>query len=119
MVKKKTGGKLAGEQRYFVGPLDEHSYRPSSEAAYEVQILNEDGQADKCAYIGRDSSTVIALIDFTPEGPKALAVEGHGVPLPVIEAARRQEGFGEYVDERGEIMRPSFFPPSVGTKESG
>jgi hypothetical protein len=97
--------------RFFVGQLDEKSYRPSAQAEFEVQILGPEGTAERCAYIGRDSNQVIALVDFTT-GPKLLSVEGHGIPAAVIEAARqRRGGHGEYVNELGEVVQPSFLPP--------
>lgn len=91
---------------YFIGRLDEHSYRPMPEATFEVQILGSDGQTQRCAYIGRDSNDVIALIDVL-DG--RLPVVGHGIPAAVIEAARScARGSGEYVDESGTIIQPSF-----------
>ena len=52
----------SGEQRYLVARLDDLDYRPSPDAEFEVQILNADGEGEICAYIGRDSNEVIALI---------------------------------------------------------
>ena len=101
--------------RYFVRELDDQSYRPIPEAAFEVQIPGNDGPADRCAYMGRESDAAIALVEFTPEGPRLVPLENHGIPVPVIKAARkRREGFGEYVNEKGEVIRPSFLPPADG-----
>lgn len=99
-------------RRYFVGQLDENSYRPTPEAEFEIQIHGDEGGAEQCAYIGRDSNAVIAFIEFTSQGPKSLPADEHQIPLAVIEAARqRRVGLGEYVNEKGERVRPSFLMP--------
>src|SRR5215510_10272740 len=93
-------------QRYFVRRLDPRSFRPSPDAEFEVQVLSQEGPAESCAYVARDSNSVIALIHAI-KGP--LPVEEHQIPEAVIEAARqRQGGSGEYVDECGSVVRPSF-----------
>lgn len=100
------------KHRYFVRQLDEHSYRPTREVEFEIQIQGDESAAEKCAYVGRDSNVVVAFVEFTAQGPKSLPLDEHGIPLPVIEAARqRRQGFGEYVNEEGEIVRPSFLKP--------
>jgi hypothetical protein len=93
--------------RFFVAKLDEQSYRPLLDAEYEVQIIGDDGQTQQCAYIGASSNDVIALVDVHNG---RLPVVNHGIPTAVIEAARRRvSGSGEYVDEHGEVVEPSFF----------
>jgi hypothetical protein len=99
------------EQRYFVGKIDSLDYRPSPDAEFEIQILNGNGEGEISAYVGRDSNEIIALIHAS-KGP--LPPYAHSIPLPVIEAARqRRAGFGEYVNAKGEIIRPSFLPPTA------
>jgi hypothetical protein len=100
---------LRPREKYFVFQLDEDSYRPSPEAEYAIQFEDR----DICAYVGRDSNRVIALIQATASGPKSLPVDEHSIPEAVIEIARQQRiGFGEYVSETGQIVAPSFLPPS-------
>ena len=101
---------LEPRERYFIRRLDDDSYRPVPEAEFE--IVFEDDDLDICAYVDGGSRAIIALIHFTPNGPASLPIQGHGIPDAVIEAARqRRAGPGEYVNERGEIVRPSFLPP--------
>jgi hypothetical protein len=102
----------ARRERYFVRRLDDASYRPTPDAEFEIVVEDDAEDRDICAYVGRDSNKVIALIHATTKGPVSLPVEGHGIPEAVIEAARqRRVGYGEYVDENGEIVNPSFLPP--------
>jgi len=76
-----------------------------------VEIFNEHGPAEVVAYISRDSNEVIALVHATKGG---LPTNDHGIPDSVIQAARqRRVGFGEYVNEGGEIVRASFLPPAT------
>ena|SRR6266566_3215771 len=95
--------------RYFVARLDDRSFRPLPEAEFLVQVLNEDGEGEIIAYIARDSNSVVAVVHATKG---RLPTEGHGIPDAVIEAARRRQvGSGEDVNEKGEIVQPSFLPP--------
>jgi hypothetical protein len=78
---------------YFVSHLEKRD-RPPSGMRYEIQVLNADGQAVVCAHVDDLTSTV-------------LEIQGHPIPAPVIEAARKQQlGKGEYVDEAGSPMPP-------------
>jgi hypothetical protein len=100
---------LPRRERYFVACLGEDSYRPSPDADFEVQILNDDNEGEISAYFARDSNVPIALIHAT-QG--RLPIETHHIPDVVIDAARkRRVGFGEYVDEKGNVVPPSFLPP--------
>ncbi len=77
---------------FFVSHLEENDC-PSHGMRYEVQLLNSDGQALACGYL-HDSATRLEL-------------SGQSIPLPVIEAARKQLiGKGEYVDEAGSSVSP-------------
>ena len=102
----------ARRERYFVRRLDDASYRPTPDAEFEIVVEDDPQDRDICAYVGRDSNQVVALILATTTGPVSLPIETHGIPEAVIRAAReRRIGFGEYVDENGEIVNPSFLPP--------
>jgi len=92
--------------RYFVRQLGETDSRPSPRAAFEVQILNDQGQGEVCAYIAADSDQVVAL-HHAAKG--WLSVGEHGVPEPVIRTAKQMRGpYGEYVNENGEVVPPAF-----------
>ena len=95
-------------QIYFVRQLDAQSYKPLPEAVYEIQILNADGQAERCAYLGAESADILCAVSLvTPPSPTRIDTRSVFIPTPVIEAARRREvGFGERVNERGEILPP-------------
>ena len=95
-------------QYYFVRQLDAESYKPQPEAVYEIQILNSDGQAERCAYLDGESREILCAVDLvTPPGPTRIEPRSLCIPMPVIEAARRRKvGFGERVNERGEILPP-------------
>jgi hypothetical protein len=99
---------MTHRQRYFVSQLDQEDYRPVPEAVYEIQILNADGQAERCAYLGERSDEILCAVDFvTPPEPKRLDPSEVPIPRAVIEAARQRKiGFGERVNERGEILPP-------------
>jgi hypothetical protein len=101
---------LSHQQRYFVRQLDSQARRLSPNASYEVQILNDESQGERCAQID-ENGDVVAIIHATKG---ALPVAGHGIPTLVIEAARQRRGpYGEYVNEKGEVVRPSFLPPAT------
>lgn len=77
---------------YFVSHLEDRD-RPSIEMRYEVQLLNGDGQAVACGFVG----------DYIDK----LDVQGECIPFPVIAAARRlPTGNGDYVDEAGNPVSP-------------
>lgn len=82
-------------QRYFVIHLTDQDLkdrgREITENRYEIQILDDDGRAAACVYVGLDGVPVES---------------GHPtVPSPVTDAARRQTlGTGEYVDECGCVV---------------
>ncbi|MHC4402821.1 MAG: hypothetical protein ACYTG0_24435, partial [Planctomycetota bacterium] len=83
--------------RYFVMHLSERDLgergRASSEGQFEIQLLDAEGRAKACGYVGSDETT--------------LEVEGKTVPIAVIEAARQQPvGQGDYVDEQGHSIQP-------------
>ena len=100
-------------QEYFVRPLDEHSYKPVPNAVYEIQILNDGGPAEQCAYLEGDSTEILCAISLTAAGPTPIDPKQLHIPKAVIEAARQQKvRFGEYVNEKGEILRPSFLKPA-------
>lgn len=96
------------DQDYFVCQLGPDNYRPVPEAQYEIQILNEHNEGERSAYLGRHSTDILCVVDFvTPPGPKLLDPSMVSIPTPVIEAARRRTiGFGERVNEKGEILPP-------------
>ena len=99
---------MGQERTYFIRQLDAQSYKPLSEAVYEIQILNEDGQAERCAYLGGESAEILCVVSLvTPPGPTRIDKSSVSIPMPVIEAARqRKVGFGERVNEKGEILPP-------------
>lgn len=98
------------EQRYFVRQLDGRSYRPSPDSEYEVQILNADGEGEICAYVSGKSNEVLYLVHASKG---RLSVKDHGIPLPVIEAAKqRRAGDGQYINGDGQIVVPTFLPPA-------
>lgn len=79
-------------KRFFVLHLEERD-RPSPQYRYEVQLLGADGRAVGWQYVD-DAST-------------ALEIGGTRIPLPVIEAARRQLiGRGDFVNEEGNPVPP-------------
>jgi hypothetical protein len=94
------------EQVYFVRQLGPESYRPVPEAVYEIQILNEDYQGEQSAYLADESPEILCVVNFaTPPGPKRLDPSTVSIPKAVIDAARqRKVGFGERVNEKGEIL---------------
>ena len=60
---------------------------------YEIQLLNPDGQAVACGYVD--------------DRIKSLEIQGRSIPLPVIEAARKQPiGKGDYVEGVGISVSP-------------
>lgn len=84
---------LRRNRKYFVLHLEVGEERPTPELAYEVQILDSEGRARVCGHVG--------------ESETELVVEGEEVPLPVVEAARRQPyGKGDYVNANGESIPP-------------
>lgn len=96
------------QQDYFVRQLDAHSYRPVPDAVYEIQILDADGRAERCAYLDGNSTEILCAVSLvTPPGPTRIDPASLRIPRPVIEAARqRKAGYGERVNERGEILPP-------------
>jgi hypothetical protein len=95
-------------ERYFVRLLNDADFRPSPEAAYVIEFLRKGGPSMLFAYIGRESNTIVAMIHATKG---RLPVQGHDIPDAVFEAARRLRGpGGEYVNEKGEAVQPSFIP---------
>jgi hypothetical protein len=82
----------ASQQRYFVVHLREED-RPAPDERFEVQVLDSNGRAACCGYVGYEQSE--------------LEVAGGRIPRPVIEAARRQLiGQGDYLDETGNSVPP-------------
>jgi hypothetical protein len=79
--------KADSEKWFFVLHLGERE-RPSANLRYEIQLLNTNGQAIACGYVDDQADR--------------LQLEELLIPLPVIQAARRQpSGNGDYVDESG------------------
>ena len=79
-------------ERFFVLHRREAD-RPSKSMAYEIQVLNNDGQA-----------IALGHVDATSDD---LRIDGRQVPRAVIEAARRQPlGQGDYVDALGQSVAP-------------
>ena len=95
-------------QDYFVRRMDADSYRPLPEAMFEIQILDADGCGAQCAYLDGDSDKILCAVNFvTPPSPTIIDPATQYIPKPVIEAARKRiVGFGERVNERGEILPP-------------
>ncbi len=80
------------ESWYFVRRLRPHERTGTSER-FEIQVLGDDGLAIAVGYVGDISTTLV--------------IDGHEVPMQVIEAARRcEEGGGNYVDARGSSRQP-------------
>jgi hypothetical protein len=80
------------QQRYFVIHLEEMD-RPIPGKEFEIQVLDSEGRAACCGYVGK--------------GQLDLVVAGKVIPRPVIEAAHRQTiGQGEYVDQAGNSVSP-------------
>ena len=78
---------------YFVRKLEE-SDRLEAGEAFEVQVLNDVGQAIATGYLSAAS--------------EHLVVDGREIPRLVIEAAKqRQVGYGEYVGPDGKVL-PAF-----------
>jgi len=94
-------------QNYFVRQLSSDSYKPS-EAVYEIQMMNAEGQAEICAYLDQEASKIVCAISLvTPPGPTRIDPSVLQIPNAVIEAARqRKVGAGERVNSRGEILPP-------------
>ncbi len=99
---------MPDQQDYFVRQLDARSYKPVPEAVYEIQILNADGQAERSAYLDGESTEILCAVSFsTPPGPAPIDPALLTIPSAVLEAARqRKVGFGERVNERGEVLPP-------------
>ena len=77
---------------YFVRKLRPHE-RPHSLERFEVQVLDNDGRAIAIGHLAVDA--------------RQLIIQGHEIPLAVLEAAkRRPEGQGDYVDPSGERLPP-------------
>jgi hypothetical protein len=77
---------------YFVRRIRERE-RPHSGERFEIQILGDDGRAIGVGYV--DAAAI------------ELVVDGHRVPLAVIEAAKqRREGDGEYLGPDGCSIPP-------------
>jgi hypothetical protein len=67
--------------------------RPGSPDRFEIQVLDGEGRALAVGYAGPTTS--------------ALTVDGHVIPVAVIEAARRRpEGKGDYVGADGQLSPP-------------
>jgi hypothetical protein len=78
--------------KYFVVHLSERD-RPAAREVFEIQLLDLEGRATACGYIG--------------SGDTDLAIEGRLIPAAVLQAARRQPlGQGDYVDDDGNSIPP-------------
>jgi hypothetical protein len=78
--------------RYFVSHLDP-SDRPSAEKPFEIQLLDAEGRAAATGYFGIGETTLV--------------IQGQLIPMPVLQAARRQRlGQGDYVNEAGVSVPP-------------
>lgn len=82
------------KNRYFVLHLADEWPEKAGGAKYQIQILNESGQAISWGYVG----------DYETE----IVVANHTVPTAVVEAARRQPvGKGDFVDCQGQSIAPA------------
>jgi len=98
---------MSTEQYYFIRQLGVDDYKPCAEAIFEIQILDDESVASRCAYLGSESPRVIVIEGDGVAWPKFIDPDSITIPKPVIEAARqRQVGFGERVNEKGEILGP-------------
>jgi hypothetical protein len=78
---------------YFVIYLSEPFSGAPPDKPYQVQLLNDMGQAIWLGHAGKDEH--------------ALIIDDVSIPYPVIDAARRQiKGQGDYVNEFGESIPP-------------
>jgi hypothetical protein len=81
------------EPRYFVLCYDESDPEYREGFRYEIQLLNDDGEAG-------------GVIQLSDEETR-ISIPGYDIPLKVIEAAKSQEkGSGDYVNSGGECVRP-------------
>jgi len=80
-------------QRFFVLHLANEWPEKSAEVKYEIQIVNESGQAVSWGYAGDHETEIV--------------INGCRIPRAVLEAARRQlMGKGDYVDDTGCSISP-------------
>lgn len=78
---------------FFVLHLEEGSDRPEKQLAFEVQLLDSQGRAKSCGYLGTTETELV--------------LDGLFVPQAVLDAARRQRpGKGDYVDFQGRPIQP-------------
>ena len=88
--------------RFFVLHLDRRDHRPVADVEYEIQVLNEGGQAAFSIYLDSTGEILIA-----ERNDPTAAFEPPIVPQAVIEAARSQpRGKGDYVDNEGNPVMP-------------
>jgi hypothetical protein len=79
-------------ERYFVRQLAAEE-RPPDGAMFEIQVLNNSGQAIECGYIHPEDTVLV--------------IGGQKVPEAVLAAAKvRELGDGQYVDRNGRILNP-------------
>lgn len=80
--------------RFFVFHLADDRPEKGATAKYEIQIVNEHGQALFWGFVGDDEMH--------------LRISDYEISLAVLEAARRQPiGKGEFVDKNGQPVHPS------------
>lgn len=80
-------------QRFFVLHLADGWPEKSDDVKYEIQIVNESGQAVSWGYANDQETEIV--------------INGCRIPSAVLEAARRQlMGKGDYVDENGCSISP-------------
>jgi hypothetical protein len=79
-------------ERYFVRRLADNE-RPRDGSMFEVQVLNNSGQAIECGYIHPEDTTLI--------------IGDRAIPEAVLAAAKLRElGDGQYVDRDGNVLNP-------------
>jgi hypothetical protein len=78
-------------KRFFVLNCSGRSSLSDPSKPFQVQILDSKGRAKYYDYFGADHLSLV--------------IEGYNVPLPVLEAALRQEvGKGDFVDVNGQSI---------------
>lgn len=78
--------------RFFVLHLKKEDCKDPNKQ-FEIQVLDDDGRAISFTHISYEQTTLV--------------IDGDLIPVPVIDAAKRQkEGEGNYVNEAGEQVTP-------------
>ena len=95
-------------ERYFVVGLTEDDFRPSREAEFRIEILNEFGEGERVVFFNYASDDPVGFLHADggqSPGP-------NWIPRMIVNKCRNRLNWpGYYMDEDGEITLSSLDPP--------